>query len=80
MNLYAIRDIKANAFAAPFLMQSDVVALRAASDLTNDKSTTVYRHPSDYEIWFLGVYDEETGAIESNPKHLAGCVGFAPKE
>jgi len=72
MNLYAIRDIKADAFASPFHIQNDGMAVRAASDVALDTNSLLNKHPSDYEVWFLGSFDESTGIITSSPRHLVG--------
>lgn len=63
MKLYAIRDIKANAFADPFHLSNDAVAVRAAKQAANDPSTHLFKNPEDYQLWYLGDYDTETGAL-----------------
>lgn len=67
MNLYAIRDIKADAFAAPFLMPNDHVAMRAVAETASLPDNSLAKHPGDYQLWFLGSYDEPTGQIVSTP-------------
>lgn len=68
MNLYAIRDIKADAFAAPFLMANDNVAIRAVSETCTLPENRLALHPGDYQLWSLGSYDEPTGKINSQPE------------
>lgn len=63
MKLYAIRDLKANAFADPFHMPNDVIAARAVAAAKADSSTLLHKFPEDYQLWCLGDYNTETGQI-----------------
>jgi len=72
IKLYAIRDIKADAFAAPFLLPNDSVAIRAVSETAAMPDNSLAKHPSDYELWSLGSYDEPSGKIDSFPQLICG--------
>ena len=66
MNLYAIFDKKACVFSAP---QSDINASTAIRNFTNGvnrlddrgEHNMLYRYPDDYELYFIGNFDENTG-------------------
>jgi len=76
INLYAIRDIKADAFAAPFLMANDNVAMRAVTESALSSDSSLRRHPGDYQLWCLGSYDEPTGNINSSPLLVANVTSL----
>lgn len=76
-SLYAIRDLKADAFAAPFSMPNEMVATRAVIDALNDPDTLLARHPEDYQFWYLGDYTESSGLIMSNPRLIGNLSSLA---
>ena len=65
LEIYSVFDEAAKAFGTPFFMQNDMMAARAFSDLANDANSTVFKHPSDYKLYKIGVFNDETASIES---------------
>lgn len=66
VKVFSIYDSKMEAFNQPFFMNASGAAIRAFSDMVNgDKETNVYKHPEDYTLFELGVYDDLEGKIES---------------
>lgn len=63
MNLqaYSIFDNKALVYHAPFFAINDGVAVRMLSDLANDLNTNIGRHPSDFSLFRVGVFDDNKG-------------------
>ncbi len=77
--IYSVFDEKANAYALPYFIASEGLALRAFSDACNDKNTSLNKHPVDYTLWCLGEYDDNSGAIISEkPRYVAKAVDFIP--
>lgn len=74
LKTFAVFDIKAQIFSAPFFLGTTGEAVRAFKDGANDKSTAIGRHPEDYQLKCLGKFDNETG--EFIPEEL-GALGFA---
>lgn len=76
MNLfmYAIFDVKADAYNTPFFMPSKGMAIRAFKDLANDKNSMMGMHPEDYKLVELAVFDVKSGEIEPAG---ATSLGFA---
>lgn len=64
LRIYSVYDNKALQYHTPFFTHTDGSALRSFAELFNDANTTVGRHPGDYSLWFLGVYDDSNGTIE----------------
>jgi len=63
MNVYTIFDSAASTYMRPFFMQSDGQALRAFTDISTDAEHDVGRHPEDYSLARIGVYDDSKGKL-----------------
>lgn len=63
--MFSVFDSKAAVFGVPFFMPREAAAIRAFSDLSNDKSTSVGMHPEDYTLYHVGDYDDETAHVET---------------
>ena len=71
LNIYAIRDIKTDAYLKPFFVQNDEVAIRAISTSLHEVSE-LSQHASDYQVFCLGTYDDNAGTMDSvKPRHVA---------
>lgn len=67
MNIYSIRDIKADYFMQPFMARNDGEATRSFAGAVNDSSNPnnmIARYPGDYELFSLGLFDEVTGHLD----------------
>lgn len=65
LKVYGIRDLKAGAFAPPFFMPREEMAVRAFSDAISDPQHPMSRHPSDYHLFYLGDYDDDSGSFQN---------------
>lgn len=61
MNLYTIRDDKTEGYLPPFCAVNHAVAVRMVMDTTNDELSLFSKHPQDFELFFVGVFEETTG-------------------
>lgn len=63
----ALRDSAARVFAQPFFVQHTAQAVRGLRDEVNrsDKTSDVSRHPTDFELYEIGSFDDEAGRIIS---------------
>lgn len=70
---YAIHDNLAELFLTPVLFQNENVALRWFTGVVNDKNQNevIYNNPGDFELWKVGIYDNESGHIEPQLEKLA---------
>lgn len=83
--VFAIKDEKAEAFMAPFTMPAVGMALRAFSDLVNDGSSAVSKHPGDYKLYQVGIFDDFSGILggvdfASGPVLLASGSEYTVKD
>lgn len=61
---FALLDMKVQAFHAPFFLVHEAQAIRACADLAADTSTVVGRHPADFVLMEIGVFDDQRGTLE----------------
>lgn len=78
LKIYSIRDSKAEIYNAPFFQKTHGEAERSFKTLANDQKSTVCQHPEDFDLWFLGVYNDQTGTIQSleTPQHIAKAISM----
>lgn len=61
--IVAVRDRQLNAYMRPFVAQTKGQAIRSFSDEVNRAGSELNTHPEDYELYQLGIWDEDTGCI-----------------
>lgn len=76
MKIFSIRDQKAEAFENIFLQNTNGQAERYFTSLVNDPKTLIAMYPADYDLYFIGDYDQQTGKIKpcETPQHLISAV------
>lgn len=77
--IYAIRDSKAECFHNPFYQSTHGEAERAFRTAVADEKTTLNQYPEDFDLYYLGEYDDNTGKMMAldTPQHVikaALCV------
>lgn len=81
MNLiaFALLDIKTGHFNTPFFMTHHGSAIRAVMDLGGDLSTTVGRHPADFVLCEVGLFNDQTGhMLTEQVRQLGTVLSFLP--
>lgn len=74
---FAFFDRKGAFFSTPFFFPATPMAIRAANDLALDPGTAMGRHPSDYDLYRLGSYDDSSGAFSTDrPEFVCNCASF----
>lgn len=74
MNIYTIKDAKAEFYMSPFYARAHGEAIRTFSNAVNTKheNNQINLSPADYSLFFVGSFDEQTGEIEATPPHHLG--------
>lgn len=81
LQIFSVKDLKADAFASPFFFGRVEVAVRTFADALTEPGHPMSAHPDDYVLYQLGAFDDETGMITSNPPVLiVHGDGQPPKE
>lgn len=85
VNCYAVFDVKAGAFLAPFFMPHDGQAIRTFSDAVQNPQTGFSKHPEDYSLHRLSTFDDASGEFVAHKegskegptrKFLANAIEF----
>lgn len=61
--LYTIYDVKLATHSVPFARSTEADALRYFGDLSRDVNAVLCKHPEDYSLYSIAVYDTDTGVI-----------------
>jgi hypothetical protein len=74
--LYTIRDSKGEFYGPPFTQKTHGEAERSFHTLTNDPKSNVNQYPEDFDLYYLGEYDDISGKIKPNdtPQHIVKAV------
>lgn len=74
LEYYAIKDTKVG-FMNPFLQHNQMEAIRNFRTALRDERSEMALNPADYELWFIGQWDDLTGFIQCNgPKFIENGV------
>ncbi len=63
MNIYSIYDTASGLYSRPFYSQSDGEAIRSFSDIATDAEHQIGKHPADYTLFRLGIFDDRSGKL-----------------
>lgn len=75
LNIYSIYDTATATYMRPFFMQSDGQATRAFSDIALDADHDIGRHPEDYTLHRIGVFDDQKAKLtQEDPDCLATAL------
>lgn len=64
--IYAVKDLAVQAYGIPFFVRAKGEAVRSFQDEVNKKDgqSAIAAHPEDYELYYIGNYNDQTGEIE----------------
>ncbi len=65
LQAFAVRDSKAEAFFPPFFQGTVGQGERTFVDLCRDGNVELSKHPGDYQLYLVGGFDSETGALSA---------------
>lgn len=63
----ALWDNAVKAFAPPFFVPANGLAVRAFADRCKDPASDQAKHPHDFQLYHLGTFDDLSGAFDMNP-------------
>lgn len=80
LNLYVVRDIKAATIVGSVIHAVNPTPIvRALSEAVNDGKSIVAKNPEDFEVWHIGIMDDETAEIlplEEGPQRLTTALAL----
>lgn len=76
LKVFAVRDGKAEFYMSPFFQKTMGEAERSFRSLVNDEKSIVHQYPEDYDLYYLGEYDDQSGKLAplDAPQHLQKAV------
>lgn len=79
LKAFSLLDMKTGIFNTPFFLSHVGHAIRACTDLGQDRNTTVGRYPSDFTLVEIGSWDDQTAVLERcNPISHGTVSSFLP--
>lgn len=70
LKVFSIRDTAAEAYNQPFFMLTQAEAIRIFTNMANDPESNISKHSSDYHLYYLGTYDNQTGYFSQDKEIL----------
>ncbi len=79
--IFVIYDAAAAAYFPPFFIHEEGIAIRTFTDCVNDKEHPFGKHPKDYTLMEIGVFDDANGKITTlqTQKPLGNGLSFVQK-
>lgn len=78
LKAFSIRDSKAEVFNTPFFQKTHGEAERSFQALVKDEKTMVSQYPTDYDLYYIGDYDDQSGELIGldTPQHIVKAVQY----
>jgi len=76
LKAFSVRDSKTEVFNTPFYQKTHGEAERSFRQICTDDKSMVSKYPEDYDLYYLGEFDDQTGKAEwlSTPQHMLKAV------
>lgn len=76
LKAFSIRDSKGEIFNSPFFKKTLGEAERDFTELCRDEKSMVQKYPEDFDLYYIGTYDDQTGVFKSlaTPQHMIKAV------
>lgn len=76
--IFSIRDSKGEVYGLPFFQKTAGEAERNFRSLVNDSKSTPSQYPEDFDLYYLGEYDDQTGKFkpQDTPSHICKAVSL----
>lgn len=78
LRMYSIYDRKSTLWTRPFFNKSDADATRGFQIGANDSEIQLGMFPEDFDLFFMGVFNEETGTymIMDKPLFVVSAISL----
>lgn len=75
MRMFAIFDKKAQIFSDPICRLNSALAERDFQSIVGDTGTVYYKHPDDFALYEIGVWNAEKAEVQSIIPPVLVCDG-----
>lgn len=81
LNAYTLYDSKALTYSPPFYCTAHGAAVRMVMDLAADPNTSVGRHPADFTLYCVGMFNDAVGGLlpSDSREHISDVLPLVPK-
>lgn len=81
LRMFSIFDRKALTYHPPYYAVNEQAAIRTLHDVVADTNTNIGRHPNDFVLYLVGVYDDEKGEVQPIAPliHVIDAISLAPR-
>lgn len=81
LKVFSIRDAKGEIFHPPFYKKTHGEAERDFTTLVGDQNGMVSKYPEDFDLWYLGTFDDQTGKFLTleTPQHVIKAIQVATR-
>ena len=81
LKIFSIRDQKSEVFNTPFFQKTHGEAERNFRSLVDDEKSTIHNYPEDFDLYYLGMYDDNKGTFDclDPPQHMLKAVAATAK-
>jgi len=78
LKIFSIRDSKGECYQQPFFRKMHGEAERDFKTLINKGDNQVSMYPEDYDLYYLGEFNERTGCSKllDTPQHVAKAISL----
>lgn len=74
--IFTVYDSKAEAYLTPFFMSTSGEAIRAFSDSVKNRESAINKHPEDYTLFEIGLFDETAAAIVTHDALISLAIAL----
>lgn len=76
--MFSVRDSKGEIFHTPFFNKTHGEAERNFRQLVNDQKSMVAQYPEDFDLYYLGEYDDQKGLAYplDTPQHMHKAIAL----
>ena len=71
-SIYAVYDVKCEAYMTPFFIGSDAQAIRSFKDAIENPELPFGKHPEDFTLFQIGHFNDHDGEVVGNPPMTLG--------
>lgn len=71
MKIFSIKDRASEHFNQPFFQHTAAAAIRIIKNEMRQENSMLAAHPSDFELWELGTFDDQTGQLTNEHTRVA---------
>lgn len=65
-SMFSVYDKKASVYCTPFVSHSEATAVRDFRQAVNDPASSVSSYASDFDLYELGTWHEDSGEIDQH--------------